>query len=342
MSDNKIKSLVKQIRKMAEGAPPPPSDAFIGGGGARAPGAPGTGGTGTAQPQAVVGDVSIIAMQQALQDLSVAVTSQINLPDVFSNDPRKAEEAKARDAFGVFLAKNYMRNSKVPGVEYDPDPNITDVNKKKPGNITRLSVVMDSMYRVGHPKKGERFTDGAWGPRTNASLRNAFAFASGLLDFVNDVNRFATRKLQTSYTQQNLKELEAYAQVDPNSLTPIQKKSAAPAVTQNVKAIKNMYDQVKNQILQHAAYQQFIEDSVPFKSYKSSVTQQQIDLVKQSFPNGFSVDLGNGPVNVPVDSLISLNTLKKTIPQGSKVTPQDIVHQIWKQQEKLLGEERGF
>jgi len=200
---------------------------------------------------------------------------------------------------------------------------------------------MDTMNRIGNPKKGENFNDGSWGPRTNAAVRDAYAFASGLLDFVDDVNRFATKKMSVSYDRASLAELEKAATPD-NTLTPQQKIQAAPVVTQHVKALKKMYDEVKNSILQHPAYQQFIEDSVPFKSYKSPVTQQQVDTVKQNFPQGFTVDLGAGPVAVSVDNLLSLNALKKLIPQGSKVTPEEVVSQIWKQQEKLLGQDLGF
>jgi len=287
-------------------------------------------------------NINIIAMQHALQDLAQAVSAQINLQDAFSGDPRKEKEAKARDAFGVFLTKNYMRNTKVSGIEYDPDPTVTDVSKKHPNDPTRMSVVMDTMNRIGTPKKkGENFADGSWGPRTNAAVRDAYAFASGLLDFVDDVNRFATKRMSVSYDRASLAELEKAATTD-NTLTPQHKIQAAPVVTQHVKAIKKMYDEVKSSILQHPAYQRFIEDSDPFKSYKSPVTQQQVDTVKQNFPQGFTVDLGAGPVAIPVDSLLSLNALKKLIPQGSKVTPGDVVSQIWKQQEKLLGKDMGF
>lgn len=336
---SKLKKIAEEIKRLAQGAP---SDEL---GDVWGPQKPGAGGGGTPASQGRGGgggNVSIMTMQHALQDLAQTVASQINLQDAFSGDPRKEQEAKARDAFGVFLTKNYMRNTKVSGVEFDPDPNVTDMSKKNPNDPTRMSIVMDTMNRVGNPKRGEQFVDGNWGPRTNAAVRDAYAFASGLLDFVDDVNRFATKKMVIrSYTRQNLTELEKAATPN-NSLTPQEKIQAAPVVTQHVKAIKNMYDEVKNSILQHPAYQQFIEDSVPFKSYKSPVTQQQVELVKQTFPQGFTVDLGAGPTVVPVDSLLSLNALKKLIPQGSKITPEEIVSAIWKQQEKLLGKDLGF
>lgn len=362
---NYLKYFKSEFEKYAQddlGAPPPrPSRQGAGGGAGHAvpsgnKPAPTGGGTGgpparpsTARPTGGGGGgggggvVNIIAMQHALQELAQAVTAQLNLQGAFSGDPKTEKETKARDAFGVFLTKNYMRNTKVPGVEYDPDTNVKQMpdKQKSATDPTRMSVVMDTMNRVGNPKKGENFADGTWGPRTNAAVRDAYAFASGLLAFVDDINRFATKKMNIqSYDRNSLTELEKAATPD-NTLTPQQKLEAAPVVTQHVKAIKKMYDEVKTSVLQHPAYQQFIEDSVPFKSYKSPVTQQQIDLVKQNF-QGFTVDLGNGPVTVPIDSLLSVNALKKLIPQGSKVTPGDVVSQIWKQQEKLLGKDMGF
>lgn len=295
------------------------------------------------------GDVGIIAMQHALQDLATDVSSQINLQDVTSGDPRKEKEAKERDAFGVFLTKNYMRNTKVKGVEYDPDPKVTDVSKKRPDDPTRMSVVMDTMYRIGNPKKGERFDDGTWGPRTNAAVRDAFAFASGLFEFVNDVNRFATRKLNIkSYTASELAKLEEYAKEDPNALTPQQKKAAAPEVTKHVKSIKNMYDEVKNQILQHPAYQQFIEGSVPFKSYYK-VTPQQLSLLKKTFPQGIEVAFKDFASKITIDDLVNLDAVKawmqRAAPDATKngtLTPEAVVGAVWKAQEKLLGSDMGY
>lgn len=285
-------------------------------------------------------NTAIMAMQHALQDLAQAVSSQINLQDVSSGDPRKEQEAKARDAFGIFLTKNYMRNTKVPGIEYDPDPKVTDVSQKRPDDPTRMSVVMDTMNRVGNPKKGEQFVDGQWGPRTNAAVRDVYAFASGLFDFVNDVNRFSTKKMQiNSYNKESLQNLADMATVN-NSLTLEQKSEAAPLVTQHVKAIKNMYEEVKNNVLEHAAYRQFIEADVPFKTYqpKFKVTSQQLELLRKSFPQGFMLDFGNIKIQLGIDDLINLQALQaklqKIVPDG-KISPQQVVSQIWDQQKSL-------
>lgn len=365
------KEAVDFILKYAKAPPPPPPPSGYKASGPPPKAAPtgGTGGTAPAGPRTLPGhggrpaipanrgggqggyggSVAIIAMQNALQELAKDVTSQINLQDVSSGDPRKEQEAKERDAFGVFLTKNYMRNTKVQGVEYDPDPKVTDVSQKRPDDPTRMSVVMDTMNRVGNPKKGEQFADGQWGPRTNAAVRDAFAFASGLFDFVNDVNRFATKKMNiTSYNQSELAKLEQYAKTDPNALTPQQKLAAAPEVTKHVKAIKNMYDEVKNHILQHPAYQQFIEGSVPFKSYYK-VSPQQINLLKKTFPQGIDVAFKDFKSKITIDDLVSLDALKSWMQraapdavQRGELTPEAVVGAVWKAQEKLLGSDYGY
>jgi hypothetical protein len=387
MTNKNLKDLVEQIYKIAN-PPPPKKPGYVStglpkpkpagtpttnpagapatspGGGARtlpghggtAPGGrtlPGHGGR-SGQPGArpggggAVSNIDIMTLQHALQDLAQAVTAQINLQDANSGDPNKEKDAKARDAFGVFLTKNYMRNSKVPGVEFDPNPDVTKLEEKRPDDPTRLSVVMDTMNRVGNPKKGEKWVDGNWGPRTNAAIRNSFAFASGLFDFVDDINRFDPQKLKIqSYSKDRLKELEAFAQVDPNALKPADKARVSPTVTQHVKSIKAMYDEVKKNILQHPAYSRFIEGQDSFKNYDAKITQQQIAALKDSFKEGFNVKLnqdGSSSARILVDDLVSLDALNKWMSQVSKdkLDPNNIIQQIWAQQKQLLGSDPGY
>jgi hypothetical protein len=333
-----FKRLVEHIQKTASPPPAPPAG-YVPGKPAPKPANSGVVTPTTHSAPVSSGNTGIMAMQHALQDLAHDVSSQINLQDAFSGDPTKEQEAKERDAFGVFLTKNYMRNTNVSGVEFDPNPKITDVSQKRPDDPTRMSVVMDTMNRIGTPKRGEQFVDGDWGARTNAALRDAYAFASGLFSFVNDINRFAQKKMVIkSYTPDRLQSLEQVATED-NSLTPQQKSEFAPAIANEIKDIKKMYDEVKNQVLQHPAYQQFIEGSVPFKSFQPSVTQEQLDLLNKQFPQGFTINVGQTPTKIPVESLRSLDSLKKLVPNANA---QDIVSQIWKQQEKLLGPDPGF
>lgn len=343
----KLENLVKLIQKRAEDldVPDAPGVAPTG----SKPTSPShSGATNTWSPGVGGSSTAIMTMQHALQDLAQTVTAQLNLSDITNTDPndpnkvRKEEEAKARDAFGVFLAKNFMRNSKVPGIQYDPNPHATDVSKKSPDDPTRMSVVMDTMNRVGNPKRGEQFVDGNWGPRTNAAIRDAYAFASGLFDFVNDVNRYAKKKMQiNSYNKESLQNLAQMATVD-NSLTREQKEEAAPLVTQHVKAIKNMYQEVKNNVLEHPAYQQFIEKAVPYKTYAprtSQVSPEQIAVLRKAFPQGFTVNVGGSQAKLDVDALLSVDSFKRAIQQvapeavqSGKITPQSVIAQIANQQ----------
>lgn len=295
------------------------------------------------------GNIAIMTMQHALQDLASDVASQINLPDVTSGDPKREQEAKERDAFGVFLTKNYMRNAKVPGVEYDPDPKVTDVSQKRPDDPTRMSVVMDTMSRVGNPKKGERFVDGIWGPRTSATIRDSYAFVLGLSNFVNDINRFATPKMNiTSYSPTNLAEFEDFIKVDPNSLTLAEKIDNAPRLTQHLKGIKDMYDEVKNHILQRPDYQQFIEGSVPFKTY-AKVSPQQISFLNKTFPQGIDVTFKNFKSKININNLVNLDAVKAWMQQAAPdavkqgiLTPEAVVEAVWKSQSQLLGLDPGY
>jgi hypothetical protein len=342
-----LKELVKTIEKLAQAAPPPPPGALLdpgmgpfgGGGGFGGHGGTDQGGGGGGAGGGGGGSTAIMAMQHALQDLAADVSKQINLQQMVNpdpNNPRAQEEARSRDAFGTFITKNYMRNSAVSGVEYDPNPKVRKVpdKQKSATDPTRLSVVMDTMNRIGK-ERGEAFVDGNWGPRTNAAIRNAYALAQGLFKFVDDVNTYATNKLQVqSYSKDSLRNLEGMATVD-NSLSPEDKATAAPLITQHVKAIHAMYDEVKNKVLEHKAYRQFIESDKQYKTYSAGgLTPQQIKVLTDAFPQGFPIQVGNARANVDIGSLTSVDKLNQWItahPQLGKLTPQTIADQIQRQ-----------
>lgn len=283
---------------------------------------------------------AIMTMQHALQDLAADVSKQINLSQVTSQDPREQEEAKARDMFSTFITKNYMRNTTVPGVEYDPDPNVRRMQDKMKSqdDPTRMSVVMDTMNRVGK-EKSESFVDGNWGPRTNAAIRDAFAFATGLFNMIDDINHLVPPEKQihtSAYNKESLQNLGGMATVD-NSLTPEQKSEAAPLVTQHVRAIKSLYDDVKNKFLQHPTYRQFIERDRSYKTYSpTAITKDQIDLLKNYFKNGIQITIpGVVKTVAQIENLISpeafktwMNNAMPTAVQEGKVTPAMVISKI--------------
>lgn len=368
MTKKNLKDLVEEIKKVA--APPPPkkpgyvSSGVSGttpsatptgprtlpghgggaGGGHRAlpghGGRPTGAGGGRGGGGGGVGNTSIMAMQHALQDLAADVSAQINLQDAGSGDPTKEADARRRDAFGIFLTKNYMRNTGgVQGVEYDPDAAKVKMEDKKPGDPTRLSIVMDTMNRIGKPKPGETFADGIWGFRTNAAVRDAYAFAYGLLQFINDTNRFATKKITTqAFSEGALQDLAQYAKTDPNTLSQTQKAEAAPKITEHVKNIKQMYEDVKRQFLLHPAYQQYIEYGKAFKTYKPGVSKDQLDVLRKAFPNGIDIKVKNVSTNIKVDDLLSPETLKtwihRAVPEANP-SPDEVIQAVYATNAKI-------
>ena len=348
---NYLKFFKSEFEKYAQELDMPPSRPSKGGGGG-APATKPTGGGGshgqsgswgppsrhqTTAPTGgggSVGSVEIMAMQHALQDLAADVSAQINLQEAGSGDPTREADARRRDAFGVFLTKNYMRNTgSVQGVEYDPDAAKVKMEDKKPGDPTRLSIVMDTMSRIGRPKPGEKFADGVWGPRTNAAVRDAYAFAYGLLQFINDTNRFATKKIVTNaFDQGALQDLAQYAKTNPTALSPSQKAEAAPKITEHAKNIKTMYDEVKRQFLMHPAYQQYIEYGKAFKTYKPGVNKEQLDVLRKAFPDGFDIKVKDIPTKIKVDDLLSPEALKAWIHRAvptANPTPDQVINAVY-------------
>lgn len=343
ITKQQAKKIVQEIHKEAQpfrghltpitpGTPPPSGAAVRGGQVAGVVGATHpTGGTAS--------NTAVMAMQTAIQNFAADVSKQLDIQQMLSQDPREQQEAKHRDAFGVFLTKNYMRNTKVPGVEFNPDPAARKMSDKKPDDPTRMSVVMDTMNRIGH-ETSERFIDGNWGPRTNAAVRDVYAFASGLFDMVDDINRFSPQQIKLqNYSKASLQNLEGMATAD-NSLTPAQKLEAAPLVTRHVKAIQAAYDELKDKVLQNRTYRQFIEGDVPYKSYGPSVSSSDIELLTNYFKpqGGIKVEIPNLLSSyIDVDSLTDLTKLKQWLNQAAhdaystgRITPTMVVDAIQK------------
>jgi hypothetical protein len=96
-----------------------------------------------------------------------------------------------------------------------------------------------------------------------------------------------------------------------------------------------MYQEVKDGVLENQQYQAFIEGDKSYTHLKGgagvNLTQQQIDSLKQSFPNGFDVSLGDkGKGKIGIDSLLNVDAFKKWLAQypDAKVNPQNVVSQI--------------
>jgi hypothetical protein len=326
------KNLVKLIQKMAQDA----ADYFPGTGPAKAPAAPAAS-SATGDPnfmgptqQAPSGAATsgkyrnpgIVKMQQALVGLAQDVVTQLKPQDV--NAPgQQGQEAKGRDSFADFFAKHYLRNDKVPSVEYSPDATKTNMADKDPRSPSKLNWVMDTMKRLGG-SKAETFVDGVWGPRTNASLVNSYALASGLLQLAGEL-----KVPVHSYDQGSLNELKKVITSD-NSLSITKKIENAPDIATHLQLIRKMYNEIKNGILEKPQWRAYIENDKPYVQYKGqSFTPQQLETLRQTYSQGFTipVDSKGTAATITVDDLSDTNTLNKWISQfpDAKLDPYNVL-----------------
>lgn len=323
-SKKTLQQIVQEIKKIAA-PPPPPPKGYVHSGPYHPASTTSGGGAGTS----VAGNPAIKAMQQELINLGQAVTSQIHLEGLMG-DKRQQQETMGRDSFGDFITKNYLRNSDVPGVEFNPDPSKQKLNQKMPSDPTRLSVVMDTMKRIGNPKGGELSTDGSWGPRTNAALHNAYAFAFAMLKLANDFGMPAT-----TYSDQYLEYFKSGIPEDADDIDEETKIERAPKIAKHLRAIQKLYAEVKKGILEKPAYRAFIEADKPFATYKKKVptlTPQQLGSLQQTFSNGFPVKSKDKSAVIGIKDLLSMDALKKWQQQNMPELPlQMIISQLRQQ-----------
>lgn len=351
-SVEELKALVQEVHKLAT--------PFKGSLGPAAPGATSPDGGHPFTPGKVaptghtggLGNAGIVDMQRAIIGLAKDVAAQIDVSKV--NSPKEDEKraASGRDAFGVFLTKNYMRNTHVQGVQFDPDPKKVEMDSKNPQAPTRMSVVMDTMSRIGGPlnKNGGEFTaDGKWGPRTNAAVRNVYAFAAGLFDFIKDINRFSPRKITpSSYREADLQQLGNIAQTDPNAVSQEEKVKFAPAVAAHVRAIQNMYHEIKTDVLEHPAFMQYIQEDDTFTQGPqkgTTLTPDQLKSLGDRYKEGFPIPLSTGGNmgRIFIEDLSSLDKVQEWIKKfpGTNLTPAEIVKYI-QEQTKPSSNEPGY
>jgi hypothetical protein len=258
---------------------------------------------------------TIVKMQEALQALAQAVTSQLNV--------QKLQGAEGRDSFGDFFAKHYLQNKDVSSVEFSPDPTKTKMPDKDPRSPSKLNWVMDTMRRIGG-EKAEGFADGVWGPRTNASLVNSYALAEGLLNLSKEF------KLPVhAYSESDLAKLKP-AINEENGLSSKEKNDVAPIVIGHLNAIRRLYNEIKQGILEKPQWRAYIENDKPYVNYKSqALTPQQLEAIKQTYPQGFNipVDDKGTAAKIEVDNLISTDTLNKWIAQfpETKLDPYNVL-----------------
>lgn len=315
MSMNKkaLVNLIKKIGQELEEAPDPS------GGLEEAPGVTriGPGGTapGTVAPPPENALRTIKVMQQSLIDLARDVMIQLSVQNI-AQPGQQAGQAAGRNAFGDFITKNYLANSDVPGVEFNPDANAQYMAQKSPTDPSKLNVVMDTMRRIGDPKTGEFAVDGKWGPRTNAALHNAYAYGFAMLNLAKDF--YFT---PTSYTAENLAAFKGEIPAEYTDFDLTRKVDVAPDATKQVEAIRKLFGEIKTHILEKPAYRAYIEGDQPLHTYKApgtavSLDQNTLNSMSNQFNTRLRVSLktpNGGWIAQPitVNDLVSLDALKK-------------------------------
>jgi hypothetical protein len=205
---------------------------------------------------------TIKQMQQELINLSRDVISQINITDM-ANSGRAAQNASGRSSFHDFIATNYLNKSDIKPTEFDPDPKKTKLSdKSQTSPASSMSIVMDTMSRIG--KSDSEFqADGIWGPKTNAALINAYAFAYGMLKLSTDFH------LKPVYSQKDLAQLKADIPEDYNDFSNQEKEEKADNIIDNLKGVRELYNEVKVGILNKPSNRAYIENDQPFHTYTS-------------------------------------------------------------------------
>lgn len=319
-----FKSLVQQIQKMA--APPPaPPQGWSPVSTKTSPGGAPSGGS------VRQGNPAIKKMQEVLTALAKDVTGEINVG-------QGGERAAGRDSFADFLARRFMRNSAVPAVEFTQDPNKVNPNEKDPRAASKMSWVMDTMSRIGHNKVGqEPFADGFWGPKTTAALQNMYALTTGLFAMAD-----AMDVRPQGYTEENLEQLKAGVE-NGNELDEKTKEEYAPKITNHLVAIRRMFNQLKQDVMNLPKYKSIIEGQEAYQTYSKSgpaLTQQQYQSMNNTFKDGWVIQLGSsgGPQSANVSAQIKLENIMnpKTLQEwirsrGANVSPREILDQISQQ-----------
>lgn len=217
-------------------------------------------------------------MQEALIALSRDVDAQLKVENVTQvadgKATQEAREAAQRASFSNFIAKHMMRQE-VPATEFDPSANVTKVENKKPSEATRMTTILDTMRRIGG-EANEVAPDGKWGDRTNQALKNANSFAYALLKLASDF-KVEGLKSYSEGSRADFKVPETSGDWNYN-----QKVEYAPILTQHLVAIRKLFHEVKNSILENPEYQTYIEGNTPFVTYKKvqQLSPAEKDMIK--------------------------------------------------------------
>ena len=313
-----IKKIAQELEDMPGTPAPAPSGDDLGEMGAPVPTTPSSGSY--ASPV-------VKSMQAQLQGLAQDVMSWVNMSDM-SKQQTDATHTSGRVGFSDFITKNYLSHSDVPGVEFDSDPTKTQMSQKSPTDPRHLNVVMDTMQRIGNPQSGEFQIDGKWGPRTNAALRNAYAYAFALLKLSVDFH------FRPTFTEQDLNQLKEMIPLDYKETSPTKKIEDAPKITNLLKNVREMFYQVKQHVLEKPANQAYIEGDQPVHTYKAPPTikldPQTLQSMSQQFDSRLRVSLKDTEgkdiaIPIAVSDLVSKQALQAWQQKNAPQTPLPVI-----------------
>lgn len=325
MSKLSNKHIVDKIQKLAQLQPWSPTGAPA------TPAAPGA----APAPTGSGGPRDVAKMQMELRNLATTVSSQVGAPKPgVPQTKQEKDEADSRLSFNNFIVEHYLRPA--GGVEFDADPSQTQMADKNPNQPARMNMLVDTMSRVGGPSN-EMSVDNNWGPRTNGALRDAYALAAGLMKMAKSFN-FAPQQF-TEADVGNFKDLIPYKATD---ITPQQKNERAQYLAPYIVGVRHLFDEVQRHILNKPAYRSYIEGQA-YQTYKAQptvqLTPQQVESLKQKFPNGFAVPVdpqGTHSAQFTVDDLVNTDSLNKKVESvntqyQAKLDPYDTLTAISKQ-----------
>lgn len=293
-------------------------------------------------PVAQVGSPVVRKMQSELKNLATALTTQVDFKELAGPEGKlgpgatqEQKQAYGRMSFADFITQHYTRDSDIPGVEFDWDPSKTDMADKDQSKPTRTNVVMDTMQRIGNPtlpgKKPEFAIDGDWGPRTNASLRNAYAMGYGLLEMAKDF-RYVPRAFSNNELAK-MKELIPHSSRDVSVADKIKR---AGELSDYIHAIRNLYGEVKEHIFNKTDFKPYIEGTVPYAKYSPGTAPdpRMVAELNKKFTNmKVTGNVQGKSVTVPItvsdlaDTKAFENWQKTNMPNMSST---DILNQIKK------------
>jgi TfoX/Sxy family transcriptional regulator of competence genes len=252
----------------------------------------------------------VARMQEAIKKIADAVMADAYdtkmAPQAAVEKPTEIGSTKAKPGanlgaqkkgFADFIAENYV--GQLPedyrGTSWSTGSGSTyETKKPTESNIYELDVVMNTLSRIGK-STNELKPDGIWSFRTDNALRNIMGFAYSLLQLEGDFglkNNIYVIGNWNAFTHL----LSGY-EVDPttqkNSLSDEEKTKRSQQITMHLDAIRKLYLDFKQQVLNHPEHRKTIEGHKSFyNTSKMGLSNEQYSGEKLTNSNkAFTVNL---------------------------------------------------